>query len=185
MSDQLKSLAYMAVKKAFKSGDSMNDVISELRESNIPDNIIKESISQYLDEFNQTNKEDTLVDKNREFQDWYGGPSQVESSHWQKLVSILKSKKGWSDEMVANLDSGSNAVVSKLAHPQVDLEDSENHSMRGLVLGYVQSGKTANYSAVISKALDTGYKFIIVLAGIHNNLRQRKTHLFLESSIVG
>lgn len=183
MSDQLKSLALMVVRKAFKSGESMNDVIAELREQNIPDEIIKDSISQYLDEFNQSNQEDTLVDKNRDFEDWYGGPSEVKSSHWQKLVSILKTKKGWSDAMVDSLSSGSDAVISKIANPQIDLADGEIHAVRGLVLGYVQSGKTANYSAVISKAIDSGYKFIIVLAGIHNNLRLQ-TEKRLRAEIV-
>lgn len=181
MSDQLKSLALMVVRKAFKSGESMNDVIAELREQNIPDEIIKDSINVYLDEFNQSNQEDTLVDKNRNFEDWYGGPSEVKSSHWQKLVTILKTKKSWSDEMIDSLNSGSDAVISKIANPQVDLAKGEIHSIRGLVLGYVQSGKTANYSAVISKAIDSGYKFIIVLAGIHNNLRlQTETRLRAE-----
>ena len=42
-----------------------------------------------------------------------------------------------------------------------------------MVVGYVQSGKTANYIGLINKALDAGYKYIIVLAGIHNNLRSQ------------
>ena len=44
---------------------------------------------------------------------------------------------------------------------------------KGLVVGYVQSGKTTNYSAVIAKAIDRGYRFIIVLAGMHNILREQ------------
>ena len=44
---------------------------------------------------------------------------------------------------------------------------------RGLVLGYVQSGKTTNFTAVIAKAADAGYRFFIVLSGIHDALRQQ------------
>ena len=44
---------------------------------------------------------------------------------------------------------------------------------RGLVLGHVQSGKTANYSALIAKSADLGYKLVIVLSGIDNGLRQQ------------
>jgi len=44
---------------------------------------------------------------------------------------------------------------------------------KGLVMGYVQSGKTANYISLINKAADTGYKLIILIAGIHNNLREQ------------
>ena len=49
---------------------------------------------------------------------------------------------------------------------------SEFHC-RGLVLGYVQSGKTTNFTAVIAKAADAGYRFFIVLSGVHDALRQQ------------
>ena len=55
---------------------------------------------------------------------------------------------------------------------------------RGLVIGHVQSGKTANYMGVIAKAADAGYKFIIVIAGIHNNLR-KQTQERIDEGFVG
>ena len=55
---------------------------------------------------------------------------------------------------------------------------------QGLVVGHVQSGKTANYSALIAKAADSGYRLIIVLTGIHNSLRQQ-TQRRLTSELVG
>jgi hypothetical protein len=54
--------------------------------------------------------------------------------------------------------------------------------VKGLVVGYVQSGKTANYSALIAKAADVGYRLVIVLAGIHNSLR-RQTQKRLEAEL--
>ena len=50
---------------------------------------------------------------------------------------------------------------------------AEPFAIRGLVVGYVQSGKTANFSALIAKAADAGYKIVIVLSGLHNTLRQQ------------
>ena len=44
---------------------------------------------------------------------------------------------------------------------------------RGMVMGSVQSGKTANYTALITKAADSGYKLFIILAGVHNSLRSQ------------
>ena len=44
---------------------------------------------------------------------------------------------------------------------------------RGMVVGQVQSGKTSNYTGLICKAADAGYKFIVVLAGLHNSLRSQ------------
>ena len=42
-----------------------------------------------------------------------------------------------------------------------------------MVVGHVQSGKTANYTGLICKAADAGYRLIVVIAGIHNNLRNQ------------
>ena len=54
---------------------------------------------------------------------------------------------------------------------------------RGLVVGYVQSGKTANMEAVIAKAVDAGYRFVIVLTGMTNSLR-RQTQDRLELDLL-
>lgn len=56
--------------------------------------------------------------------------------------------------------------------------------IRGLVMGHVQSGKTANYTGLICKAVDAGYNVIIVLAGMHNNLRSQ-TQIRLEEGFLG
>jgi hypothetical protein len=53
-----------------------------------------------------------------------------------------------------------------------------------LVVGHVQSGKTANYTGLICKAADAGYKIIIVLAGLHNNLRSQ-TQMRLDEGFLG
>ncbi len=45
-------------------------------------------------------------------------------------------------------------------------------------------GKTANYTGLIAKAADAGYKFIIVIAGIHNNLR-RQTQERIDDAFIG
>lgn len=57
-------------------------------------------------------------------------------------------------------------------------------SRRGLVVGHVQSGKTANYLGVINKAADTGYRLVILIAGIHNNLRSQ-TQERVDQGFVG
>lgn len=62
--------------------------------------------------------------------------------------------------------------------------DSGEWDRRGLVIGHVQSGKTANYIGLITKAADAGYKFIIVIAGIHNNLR-KQTQQRIDEGFVG
>ena len=67
------------------------------------------------------------------------------------------------------------------------LEDPQRAGMwdrRGLVMGHVQSGKTANYCGLICKAADAGYKVIIVLSGIHNSLRSQ-TQIRMDEGFLG
>jgi hypothetical protein len=53
-----------------------------------------------------------------------------------------------------------------------------------MVVGSVQSGKTGNYIGLINKALDAGYKLVVVLAGIHENLRAQ-TQLRIDEGVLG
>ncbi len=109
---------------------------------------------------------------------WYSGPSNEQKSVWAGLKRSLKSNS-WSDQMIENLDLLSTGVVEQIAPP---LSEKAIH-IKGLVLGYVQSGKTANYSAVTAKAVDAGYKLVIILSGMHNNLR-KQTQARLKSELV-
>ena len=53
-----------------------------------------------------------------------------------------------------------------------------------MVIGSVQSGKTANYIGVLNKAVDCGYKVIVVLAGMLDSLRCQ-TQLRIDDGLVG
>lgn len=105
-----------------------------------------------------------LQDETR-FAAWYSGP-QDDDVFWPALRNRLENS-GLRDA-VEDIDVSSTKVVAQLAAPA-----SKNLKKRGLVLGYVQSGKTANYTAVMAKAADAGYRFVIVLSGLHNNLRKQ------------
>jgi hypothetical protein len=82
-------------------------------------------------------------------------------------------------------------VVEELHHATDDvlglLEDPRRGGAwrrQGLVVGHVQSGKTANYTGLISKAADSGYKVIVVLSGMHNSLRSQ-TQIRLDEGFLG
>ena len=107
---------------------------------------------------------------------WYTGPGPKDRC-WPAVADILR-KAHWSGDSIEDLDGASTKVVSLLSHPKV-----RTFSTRGLVVGYVQSGKTTNFTAVMAKAADRGYKLFIVLAGIHNGLR-RQTQRRLVQQLV-
>jgi len=55
---------------------------------------------------------------------------------------------------------------------------------RGMVVGQVQSGKTASYTGLICKAADAGYRIIVVLAGMHDSLRSQ-TQERIDEGVLG
>ncbi|MBO9706695.1 MAG: Z1 domain-containing protein [Caulobacter sp.] len=96
---------------------------------------------------------------------WYKGPA-ASDANWPAFKAYLLERKRWAQSTVDSLDTTSTEIVSLLEAPT-----QPAFRGRGLVVGYVQSGKTANMMAVIAKAVDAGYKFVIVLAGLTNSLR--------------
>lgn len=105
---------------------------------------------------------------------WYAGPRE-KGRYWPPLYETMKSGK--MADAADGIDDESSNILAMTANPAV-----EGSSVRGLVLGHVQSGKTANFTAVMAKAADEGYRFFIVLAGMYNNLR-RQTQMRLEKDI--
>lgn len=120
-------------------------------------------------------KKETVFDPENPPNDWYTGPSS-DDVFWPSLKKMLLDDPGWR-HAVPSLDATSTDVVTLLANPH-----SEKITSRGLVLGHVQSGKTANFTATIAKAADAGYRLFIVLSGVHNSLR-RQTQLRLNEQL--
>ena len=102
--------------------------------------------------------------------------------HWtysSAYEKFLRSDR-WSPSMVQSLSHVGGKILGHLQDPKSE----GSWDRRGLVIGHVQSGKTANYMGLIAKAADAGYKFIIVIAGIHNNLR-KQTQERIDTGFVG
>lgn len=110
-------------------------------------------------------------------EEWYTGPV-ARDIHWPALSGYLSTTKGWDKDTISSVDKSSSEVVSLLANPA-----TATFRRRGLVVGYVQSGKTANMTAVIAKAVDAGYNLVVLLAGVTNKLRAQ-TQSRIENDIV-
>ncbi|MDP2751040.1 MAG: Z1 domain-containing protein, partial [Rhodocyclaceae bacterium] len=114
------------------------------------------------------------------FEEWITGRrANEELFYWNRYRQHLL-QVGFSKEVVGTVGRDTDKIVGLLENPQKEGE----WKRRGLVVGHVQSGKTANYSGVISKGADYGYKIIILLAGMHNNLRSQ-TQQRLEEAFIG
>jgi hypothetical protein len=88
--------------------------------------------------------------------------------NWSRHEMYLRAQPKWKPHQVGSLAEESLRIISKttpITRP--------TFQCRGLVVGYVQSGKTANFTAVAARAADVGYRLIIVLSGIHDSLRNQ------------
>lgn len=160
VTDQKKSLAEAA---KFLIGMGLNrDVVRD--------------VAAYFEELRQDNyPAEEVIDDPATREAWYFGP-QPEDRWWGFYkATLISSGKRW---MIPGLDEKSTEITALLSDPR-----DVGTRRKGLVVGNVQSGKTANYTAVMAKAADAGYRFVIVLAGMHNNLR-RQTQLRLENDLL-
>lgn len=105
--------------------------------------------------------------------------ADIDFFFWNRYKKYLEIEKHWNPRVTANLGRVSDDILDMCGDPK-----SDGFHIRGLVLGDVQSGKTANYTAIANKAADTGYEIIIVLAGIPELLRQQ-TQNRLDEELCG
>jgi len=99
---------------------------------------------------------------------------------WRKLKQYLIDYRGRTESEVDSLDQATDRILEQLGDPNEFGDDLP--PVKGLVIGYVQSGKTANYTALSAKAFDAGYKVVIVLSGIHRSLR-RQTQIRMNDEL--
>ena len=114
-----------------------------------------------------------------EFTRWYTRERATEREfYWPCYRNYLRNKRNWTELDLRSLDLASDEVIERLADPLAP------QPRRGLVVGHVQSGKTANFTGVIAKAVDQGYRLVIVLAGMQEPLR-RQTQRRLDMELLG
>lgn len=99
--------------------------------------------------------------------------------YWKRYRQLLV-QQGFSGHVLATLDDVTDRILGLLENPQ----KPDSWDRRGMVVGHVQSGKTANYTGLICKAADAGYRLIVVIAGVHNNLRNQ-TQIRIDEGFVG
>ncbi len=103
----------------------------------------------------------------------------IDPYYWSRYRQLLV-EKHLSGQVIASLNDVTDRVLGLLENPS----KTGPWDRRGMVVGHVQSGKTANYTGLICKAADAGYRLIVVIAGIHNNLRNQ-TQLRIDEGFVG
>jgi hypothetical protein len=145
----------------------------------IPEDLREWVANQIGQETNRTFERARVISGGDDLDYWLAGVDRSDWYYWKSLRAHLLGVKNWSKDTVASLDDASDRVLRELKHPS-----TPDFDVRGLVLGYVQSGKTANFTAVIAKAADAGYRLVVVFSGIDKGLR-RQTQIRLNRELTG
>lgn len=112
---------------------------------------------------------------------WYSPEREgARSFYWSSYFDYLRDRKHWEAKNLAALDESTKDVVQRLADP----EWQNRYQSKGLVVGFVQSGKTANFTGVIARAADAGFRLFIVLSGTINILRDQ-TQRRMDKELLG
>ena len=130
--------------------------------------------------FNVRVGEEAISLHNPDLPRWFDSKkTKIDWAHWDAYALMLESKGRPKEILKAN-----EKVIDDILDYSGDPMTLGSWSRKGLVMGNVQSGKTQNYIGLINKAIDCGYKTIILLGGHLNDLR-RQTQARVDEGVLG
>ncbi len=128
----------------------------------------------------QNEYKDTWLTQNRIDEIGWDSDETKAKTYRGRYLLYLEKKLGRSKSMINETERSSLEIIKKIGDPK----NTDNFFIKGLVVGSVQSGKTSNFNAVVNSSIDVGYKLIIVLSGIMEDLR-RQTQIRTEKEVEG
>lgn len=180
--EELKAIVHtvLAIQTEPRTAESIREQIGRFREIYGVDEGDAEALARHFESIYQVTMEIGSVIADRDFEPWLPSAKvHIEPFYWNRY-RLLLNDKGMNGNVLSSMDAVTERILGLLENPL-----KEGHwDRRGMVIGHVQSGKTANYTGLICKAADAGYKLIIVIAGIHNNLRSQ-TQFRVDEGFVG
>ncbi len=123
---------------------------------------------------------DSAIDEKIDYDRWIDNrATPIEWNYFERYVKYLKSI-GRPTDVLHNTEKSTRGIIERLGDPRKAIDSLQ----KGLVLGSVQSGKTANFNGVINRAIDAGYDMIIVFSGIMEDLRFQ-TQKRINNDVIG
>lgn len=177
---------YMASQPGPHTAESIREIIAELRDTamfaaKIDDNEAEELARLIEEKYGISMGLGAIVDA-EDFRPWLHDArinKEIDNFYWGRYRKLLN-KKGLPKSVVDATDTVTDRILDRLGNPK----NLSPWSRRGMVVGNVQSGKTQNYAGLVCKAADAGYRLIVVIAGIHNNLRNQ-TQARIDEGFIG
>lgn len=171
-----------------ESVQAMKDIYIKRRNISVSDEDVVKAISELSHFYAVTMTDDDSELFNPEIRrTWWTDSFETRKKegknyYWDSYKDYLLQKENLPEDVIERIDERSDKVMNYLFDPaNPDIRDARR---RGMVIGSVQSGKTANYSALVAKAADAGYKIIIVIAGISSLLR-KQTQFRINCGFIG
>ncbi len=177
---------YMASQTGPHTAQSIRDIITQLRETPMFAGKVGESEAEELarlieEKYGISMGLGAIIDA-EDFRPWLHDArinGEFGDFYWSRYRKLLN-LKGLPKPVIDATDEVTDRVLDRLGDPR----NMSQWSRRGMVVGHVQSGKTQNYTGLICKAADAGYRLIVVIAGIHNNLRNQ-TQARVDEGFIG
>jgi hypothetical protein len=182
---------------AFESARNIAHVLfAKYKRSEITSEIIRNEVKNVflMQGFADVNSDELIAQLEADFEIYTGKATELSEIDVKPWLGDLKAGINWElwdryrvwmktqngSFPIESLDDATDKILDKCVNPKTN----GSWDRRGMVVGNVQSGKTANYSGLINKATDAGYKLIIVIAGVHNSLRSQ-TQVRIDDSYIG
>jgi hypothetical protein len=180
--DELRSIIHTLLSNQVgpRTPESIREQINKFRSIYGIDESDAELLAKHFESIYQVSMVIGPVITDRDFEPWLpSAKAHIDPFYWNRYRALLNNK-GMNGNVLSTMDTVTERILGLLEDPTKDGQ----WDRRGMVIGHVQSGKTANYTGLICKAADAGYKLIIVIAGIHNNLRSQ-TQFRIDEGFVG
>jgi hypothetical protein len=177
---------FMASQTGPHTAQSIRDIIAQLRDTPMFSEKVRDDEAEELarlieEKYGISMGFGAIVDA-EDFRPWLHDArinGEIGDFYWSRYRKLLN-LKGLPKSVIDATDEVTDRVLDRLGDPR----NTSPWSRRGMVVGHVQSGKTANYTGLICKAADAGYRLIVVIAGIHNNLRNQ-TQARIDEGFIG
>ena len=144
---------------------------------------ILEAIRQYKINCGITMDPGELLAIKHQDDQWYDEYKKDKShsfSYSKRYEDYLNLVKKLSDSVISSTIKNNELTIKNFADPN----STDKTTRKGLVVGDVQAGKTLNYIGLINRAVDCGYKNIILLTGTTEELR-KQTQERVDEGFVG
>ncbi|QTD37099.1 Z1 domain-containing protein [Polaribacter batillariae] len=182
--DPIKIIRQLLNGKSSVTMEEVENAVDVFLKMNLPIADSREMLIRKVDElFTIRQDEWRSIVKEEENEPWLSDKRasiDFTNGFWGNYRQYLEEDKGFAPEVVNKLDLLTDSILDNLFDPTLKIKVNK----KGLVVGQVQSGKTANYTGLICKGADAGFGLIIVMAGIHNNLRSQ-TQIRIDESFLG